>query len=63
MCVHPAVFERIRSEDAALVREIQDGYKGRLTFKSEPLRQAESFAIVDAATGQALFSAGDQLPS
>ena len=60
VCVHPSVFERIRSEDAALVREIQDGYKARLSFKSEPLRPADSFAIVDASSGQVLFSAGDQ---
>ena len=53
-------FDRIRTEDAALVREIQDGYKARLTFKSEPLRPADSFAIADASSGQVLFSAGDQ---
>ena len=60
VCVHPSVFDRIRTEDAALVREIQDGYKARLTFKSEPLRPADSFAIADASSGQVLFSAGDQ---
>ena len=60
VCVHPTVFDRIRTEDAALVREIQDGYKARLTFKSEPLRPADSFAIADASSGQVLFSAGDQ---
>ena len=54
------VGSRIRTEDAALVREIQDGYKARLTFKSEPLRPADSFAIADGSSGQVLFSAGDQ---
>ena len=60
VCIHPTVFDRIRTEDASLVREIQDGYKARLTFKSEPLRPADSFAIADASSGQVLFSAGDQ---
>ena len=60
ICIHPSVLERIRTEDEAIVRDIQGRYKARLSFKSEPLRQAESFAIVDASTGQVLFASGEQ---
>ncbi|MGI5869960.1 MAG: Rne/Rng family ribonuclease [Kiritimatiellia bacterium] len=62
ICVHPAVFDRLRTEDEELLRELQADYKGRLSFKSDPLRQAESFSIIDASSGQILFSAGDQKP-
>ncbi|MBR1837755.1 MAG: Rne/Rng family ribonuclease [Kiritimatiellae bacterium] len=60
ICVHPSVLERIRNEDGAAIREIQSGYGARLSFKSEPLRQAESFAIADAQSGQVIFAAGEQ---
>ena len=63
ICIHPSVLERIRTSDEGIVREIQAGYGARLSFKSEPLRQAESFAIVDATTGQVLFASGEQTPS
>ena len=49
-------------EDEGIIRDIQGRYKARLSFKSEPLRQAESFAIVDASTGQVLFASGEQAP-
>jgi len=60
ICVHPSVLDRIRTADEGIIRDIQSGYKARLSFKSEPLRQAESFAIVDASSGQVLFSSGEQ---
>ncbi len=62
ICIHPAVLERLRTEDEEIIRSLQSDYKGRLSFKSDPLRQAESFSIVDAATGQSLFVAGEQKP-
>ena len=62
ICIHPSVLERIRTEDEGIIRDIQGRYKARLSFKSEPLRQAESFAIVDASTGQVLFASGEQAP-
>lgn len=61
VCVHPTVLERIRSEDSDAIREIQSGYRARLSFKSEPLRKAESYAIVDATSGEILFAAGEQV--
>ncbi len=62
ICVHPAILERLRTEDEEIICNLQNDYKGRLSFKSDPLRQAESFSIVDAATGQTLFAAGEQRP-
>ena len=60
ICVHPTVLERLRDADSGFIREIQAEYKGRLSFKGEPLRQAESFAIVDVSSGQTIFAAGEQ---
>ena len=62
ICVHPAILERLRTEDEEIIKNLQNDYKGRLSFKSDPLRQAESFSIVDATTGQTLFAAGEQRP-
>ncbi len=60
VCVHPTVLDRLKNEDSALIRDIQNGYKARLSFKSEPLRQAESFTIVETESGQTVFSSGEQ---
>ena len=62
ICIHPAVLERLRTEDEEIIKTLQNDYKGRLSFKSDPLRQAESFSIIDATTGQTLFAAGEQKP-
>lgn len=62
ICVHPAVLERLRTEDEELMRALQADYNGRLSFKSDPLRQAESFSIIEASSGQVLFAAGEQKP-
>jgi ribonuclease G len=60
VCIHPSVLDRIRTEDGDLIRELQDNYKGRLSFKADPMRQAESFSIIDVKSSQILFSTGDQ---
>jgi len=62
ICVHPAILERLRTEDEEIIKNLQVDYKGRLSFKSDPLRQAESFSIIDATSGQTLFAAGEQRP-
>ncbi len=62
ICVHPAILERLRTEDEEIIKNLQNDYKGRLSFKSDPLRQAESFSIIDANSGQTLFAAGEQRP-
>ena len=62
VCVHPTVLERLRTADADLIKKIQGGYSARLSFKAEPMRQSESFAFVDASSGQVLFASGEQNP-
>ena len=56
--LHPAVLNRIRTEDEEHITAIQKNYAGKLSFKSDPLRQFDSFVIADA-TGKTLYSAGD----
>ena len=56
--VHPVVLERLKTEDAELLGDLQQEYKGRLSFKSDPLRNAETFAVIEAATGQNLYVSG-----
>ncbi len=56
--VAPAVLERLRREDEAILVDLQQQYKGRLSFKSEPYRHPESFSILDT-DGKVLYSVGD----
>ena len=56
--VAPTVLDRLRREDEAMLVELQQQYKGHLSFKSEPLRHPESFEILDA-TGKVLYSVGE----
>ncbi len=56
--VAPTVLDRLRREDEAMLVDLQQQYKGHLSFKSEPLRHPESFAILNAA-GKVLYSVGD----
>ena len=56
--VAPTVLDRLRREDEAMLVELQQQYKGHLSFKSEPLRHPESFEILDA-TGKVLHSVGE----
>jgi ribonuclease G len=56
--VAPTVLDRLRREDEAMLVELQQQYKGHLSFRSEPLRHPESFAILDTA-GKVLYSVGE----
>ena len=57
--VHPTVLERLRTSDEEFLVDLQDKHAGKLTFKSDPSRHTESFAILDAATGNVIYvSAG-----
>ena len=56
--LHPAVLNRIRTEDEELITAIQKEYAGKLSFKSDPLRQFDSFSISDTS-GKALYSVGE----
>jgi len=54
--VAPAVMQRLRTEDAQILAELQSEFSTRLTFISELHRHPESFSILDAESGQVLYS-------
>ena len=56
--VAPAVMQRLRTEDASILAELQKRFDTRLTFVSELHRHPESFNILDAESGQVLYSEG-----
>ena len=51
---HPHALERLRLEDERLLVEIEDLYKVRLAFRSDPAFHVENFKIVNAETSQEL---------
>lgn len=56
--ISPAVMNRLRTEDAAILAELQSLFNTKLTFVSELHRHPESFSILDAESGQVLYSTG-----
>ncbi len=54
--VHPTVLERLKSADEEFLIDLQSRYEGRLTFKSDPGKHVEFFAILDAVTGETLYT-------
>jgi ribonuclease G len=56
--ISPAVMNRLRTEDAAILSELQSLFNTKLTFVSELHRHPESFSILDAESGQVLYSTG-----
>ena len=57
IAVHPAVLQRLRTEDEKLLTEIEKRYFGRLLFRPEPSMHAEQFKIYNVATNEELASA------
>ena len=54
--IAPQVMQRLRTEDADILAQMQKQFNTRLTFVSELHRHPESFSILDAATSQVLYS-------
>ena len=54
--IAPQVMQRLKTEDAAILAQLQKDFETRLTFVSELHRHPESFSILDAATSQVLYS-------
>ena len=54
--IAPQVMQRLRTEDSAILAQLQKDYNTRLTFVSELHRHPESFSILDASTSQVLYS-------
>jgi ribonuclease G len=56
--IAPAVMQRLRTEDAKILAELQASFNTKLTFVAELHRHPESYAILDAESGQVLYSSG-----
>ena len=54
--ISPQTMQRLRTEDAKLLAQLQKDWDTRLTFVSELHRHPESFSILDAATSEVLYS-------
>ena len=54
--IAPQVMQRLRTEDAEILTQLQKTYNTRLTFVSELHRSPEAFSILDANTTQVLYS-------
>lgn len=50
--LHPLVLERMRTEDEALLLDIEKSYNARLSFRADPGFHLENFKIIDPQTGQ-----------
>lgn len=61
--IAPAVMQRLRTEDAQILAELQARHNTKLTFVSELHRHPESYSILDAETGRVLYSSGAARPA
>jgi ribonuclease G len=52
--VHPEVLNRLRTEDEALLVELEKKLSGKLSFRADPTFHFEQFKITDVTTGQEL---------
>ena len=61
--ISPAVMQRLRTEDAQILAQLQAQFNTKLTFVSELHRHPESYSILDAESGQVLYSSGAGRPA
>ena len=61
--IAPAVMQRLRTEDARILAELQAQFNTKLTFVSELHRHPESYSILDAETQQVIYSSGAGRPA
>jgi ribonuclease G len=52
--VHPEILNRLRTEDEALLIDLEKKLSGRLSFRADPAFHFEQFKITDAQTGNEL---------
>ena len=48
--VHTNILNRLRNEDAHLLREMEQALGGNLSFRAEPERHIEDFSLIDPKT-------------
>jgi ribonuclease G len=54
--LHPTVLDRLRREDEDFLVEMENKFKGRLVFRSDPSRHVEFFAILNAENNEVLYA-------
>ena len=54
--IAPAVLQRLRTEDAKMLSDLQSRFNTKLTFVAERHRHPEFFSIQDAESGNVLYS-------
>ena len=52
--VHPEVLNRLRTEDEAVLIELEKKLSGKLSFRADPALHFEQFKIADSISGQEL---------
>jgi len=52
--VHPDILSRLKNEDAALLRSMEEGLGGELSFRADPALHLEEFRLTDLVTGDEL---------
>lgn len=55
--VHPEVLERLKNEDAALLRELEEECNGELAFRPDETLHLEEYIIQDQKSGDNLYTA------
>ena len=55
--VHPMVLERLRTEDEAVLVDLEHRFAGYLSFKADPMRHVEDFEIRNPDTGEIAYAA------
>lgn len=53
--LNPSVLERLREEDEDILVELQAKYNSRLSFRADPARHIEEFAIQDSESGADIY--------
>jgi ribonuclease G len=54
--VHPTVLERFRTEDEAILVDLEAKFTGYLSFRADPGRHVEEFEVRNAETGELMYS-------
>ncbi len=54
--VHPQVLERLKNEDAALLRELEEECNGELAFRPDETLHLEEYMIQDQKSGDNLYT-------
>ena len=50
--MHPDILDRLRTEDAELLNDLEAKYKNELSFRADPSLHYEEFRLLDAESGE-----------